>query len=334
MLDFCKIEKFAIELDTHLKKLESFTGILKEVKTSLDSFVKSQNKNQESELLSLRNELSNISEILKNYGLPLNNKYENGLNDIKSIISSNDFPIAVPEENLCISEEKKFERADSILNLFIAEDLSNKRFLDFGCGEGHIVIESLKRETLFSLGYDIDLSQCKFENDNFTSNFDDVVKNAPYDVILVHDVLDHIISIDPINALQNLYELLSADGCLYVRNHPWSSRHGGHLYNKLNKSFIHLILDEIELTRCFGIQPDHTLKITTPIETYKQWFNESNLEIKSQLIIRSDVETIFLDNPVIKEKIINQFKNSDNYIQNLEIDFVEYVLKKRINPLF
>ena len=333
MLDFCKIEKFATELDTHLKKLESFTSVLKEVKISLDTFVKSQNKNQESDLISLKNEISNISDILKQYGLPLNSKYENKLNDIKAIISSDDFPIAVPEENLCMTEENKFARADSILNLFVAEDLNNKRFLDFGCGEGHVVIESLKKETLFSLGYDIDLSQCKFENKNFTSNFDDVVKNGPYDIILVHDVLDHIISKDPITVLQDLHNILNVDGLIYVRNHPWSSRHGGHLYNKLNKSFIHLILDEIELTRCYGIQPEHTLKITTPIETYNQWFNESNLEIKSQLIIKSNVETMLLDNPVIKEKIINQFENKDNCIQNLEIDFIEYVLKKRINIL-
>ena len=42
---------------------------------------------------------------------------------------------------------------------------------------------------------------------------------------------------------------------------------------------------------------------------------------------------MLLDNPVIKEKIINQFENKDNCIQNLEIDFIEYVLKKRINIL-
>ena len=63
MLDFCKIEKFATELDTHLKKLESFTSILKEVKISLDTFVKSQNKNQESDLISLKNEISNFKNV-------------------------------------------------------------------------------------------------------------------------------------------------------------------------------------------------------------------------------------------------------------------------------
>lgn len=326
MLDMKRIDAIAYDIEAHLRKLESFIGILKEVKESIVSLKETQERMMLYEHNNLRRDVLEITNNLKRYGLPTASEYEKTLNDIKNLIEKGDWPLAIENSLLCNSDEQIQKRADAVLDLLVAENLKGKRFLDYGCGKGHTIPSALKREAALVMGYDI-TDEYEFDRQNFTSNFDVVKNNAPYDIILLHDVLDHIQVLDPVQAIVQAASVLSPNGRIYLRNHPWSSRHGGHLYLGKNLAFLHLIFDEIELTRCLGIQPDHVLKISQPVETYRHWFREAGLSIKDEFIIRTEVEPFFKNHQAILDKLSKIWESNEVIESYMEIDFVEYVLE-------
>jgi hypothetical protein len=154
-----------------------------------------------------------------------------------------------------------------------------------------------------------------------------VQKNAPYDIILIHDVLDHIEEISPVQALNMAASVLSAEGRIYLRTHPWCSRHGSHLYMKKNTAFLHLLMDEIELMRCYGLEIEHNIKVFNPIETYNNWIKEANLEIKSEFVIRNAVENVFTKPSIIKERLNKHWNQPETIENQMEINFIEYILE-------
>lgn len=331
MMDINKIEEISLEIDNHLRKLEGFMSVMRDVKISLETLRTAQESKVIYELSSLRRDVSDMANQLRKNGLNLSSDYEKSLNEIRDLIESKDWPEAISPECICGPEDEKSktERAFSILDILIGEHMKGKKFLDYGCGEGHTIPAALEREAGFALGYDINLDQCKFEKENFTDDFNIVKQNAPYDIILLNDVLDHIMQIDPIEALKEISKIIKPEGKIYVRNHPWCSRHGGHLYQKKNKAFLHLIMDEIEITRCLGLESDHNIKITTPIETYRYWFDESGLTYKNELVMRNDVEDFFKKHSILKERLEKHWENKDTIQNYMEIEFVEYVLKPK-----
>lgn len=327
MFDLKQIDEIARGLDEHLRKLESFSGLLQEVKVSLALLRESQEKNYIYELNKVKKDLASLSESLQKYGLPKTSEYEKVLNELREILESEDWPFAVEPHLICDNQEKASIRANAILDLFVAENFKFKRFLDFGCGEGHTIPAAKSREASLTIGFDVDKGKYKFDNHDFTDNFDVVRSKAPYDIILLHDVLDHIVIDDPIETLKKAASVLSREGRIYVRNHPWCSRHGGHLYTKSNKAFLHLIMDEIELVRWKGLETEHNIKILKPLETYRYWIQEAGLEIKSELPIRSKVEEFFLKPSVIRERLNKNWDDSELVQNYMEIDFVEYILE-------
>lgn len=333
MIDLAEIKQLSKGLETHLKKLYSFISFVEEIKSSLDEIRHAQENKYLYELGRLRREFSDVKDQLKKYGLPSANEYELELQGLKELLDSGDWPAAVDPEQICADDpEKKVTRANNILDQFIGENLKDKKFLDYGCGSGEVVFEASKREAN-ALGYDNNFTKFK-PHDLLTADFETVRKMAPFDVILVHDVLDHIEHIDPLQALCQIKEVLAPHGRVYVRNHPWSSRHGGHLYNTKNKAFMHLVFDEIELARIGGYAADYNIRVIDPLGTYRYWFHETGFNVKEEYPIKHEVEKFFTQPSLICEKLKRHWPESDTQVSFLEIEFVEYVLEidgKEIN---
>ncbi|MHA2427217.1 MAG: methyltransferase domain-containing protein [Candidatus Hermodarchaeia archaeon] len=227
------------------------------------------------------------------------------------------WPPAVPEEMICDveSEEDKNIRAEEILLNFINTDMRGMRFLDCGCGEGHLAKFASKTAAM-SVGYDIGVKETVKEN-NFllTSDFAQVKKHAPYDYILLFDTLDH--ADDPGKLLKDLTSVSKANTIIKIRCHPYSSRHGAHQYRKLNLAYLHIVLRPEEFEQ-HGLEPK-------PVEIYnesdyRQWFSDIGAVVNVYKPVRTTVEGFF-QKGLVKKRII------DNGIQDfdfLEIEFIDF----------
>ena len=326
-----KINELSSGIEYHLRQIENFTKDLREIKSSLDELRQSREAEYLWELQKLRTDMALMRNELAKRGLPDVEKYEIEFAQIKELAENEDWPMAVNPVEICNDDEKATIRAISILDLVIGERLENKKLLDYGCGEGHVVNQATKSGAE-SLGYDINSEKFKFDQDLFTNDFEQIKKKAPFDIVLLHDVLDHIQNIDPIEALMQVKSILSPEGRIYVRNHPWSSKHGGHLYEQINKAYLHLILDEVELTRMGGFTCQHNLCVILPEATYRHWFNEAGLKIVSEIPIKSEVPQFFKQPSLIREKLCKVWGGDEGAtLANLEIDFIEYVVEPTDN---
>jgi len=338
MLDIDRIIELSRGVDEALRKLLSFKELMEEVKESLDKLKSSQEQRYFYELQKLRDEVSALKNHLQTRGSGEMQSSDVDFEEIKRLLDS-EWPEAVDPKAICSDAEKEVCRAQTILDLVIGECLKDLKFLDYGCGHGHVVDESSKRETTLSVGYDIN-PQWQFHegkpNMMFADVFPEIVSHGPYDIILLFDVLDHIEGISPVEALQQVKDVLAPQGKVYIRAHPWSSRHGGHLYLQQNKAYLHLVLDEIELTRLGSIESQHNLKVVQPMKTYQSWIEEAGFEIKSELPMRKDVEELFTRHSIIRERIEKHWpqNETENLPSVLAIEFVEYVLEhkpKKVN---
>lgn len=261
---------------------------------------------------------------------------------LKSLLASDTWPQAIDKNLICQqdSEIDKISRAEGILELLVEKDLTGKKFLDFGCGEGHVAYKAMAQEPLVSVGYDIDVydSWSKFNGDRliFTSDFEEVKNNAPYDIVLIYDVIDHMDKNQSIQILKNIRDLLSDNGTIYLRTHPFCSRHATHLYHSINKAFIHLVFNVSELQE-MGYEAPETAKIVFPIAQYGEIIKQAGLAISHSNIIREKVEPFFKKNTLIKERIRMHFKDdsSDKNIKaggfpefQCEQQFLDFVIKK------
>ena len=274
----------------------------------------------------------------------LKQPFESSQNDfemLKNLLNSDEWPHAVfqvqiAEEN---SEKDKEERAEGIADILLP-NFNGKKFLDFGCGEGHVVKHAASNATL-SVGYDIERStksqlawEDKKENLLLTTNFETVRSEGPYDIILIYDVLDHAKDESMSEILARAKSVLSEDGSIYLRCHPWCGRHGGHAYRKINKAFVHLVLTEDELKEV-GLDLEPTQKIFFPLATYSKAIEEARL-VNSQEpeVDAQEVEPFLSENPIVKGRILKAFgieewrKDGKPNIQMSQC-FVDYVLKKR-----
>jgi len=248
------------------------------------------------------------------------------------------WPEAVDPSMICnaASEDEKFERANSVLDLYIEENIKNKKFLDFGCGEGHIVIASDENKASYSLGYDIKDCFCpslKEKNpESFTTDWSEVKKNGPYDIILMYDVFDHLENESEIDVFNKIKEVLSPQGKFYVRMHPWTSRHGGHLYNQCNKAFLHIALLESELKEFLVESGENKNQIKTnkhffPLRKYKDTIAKAEFKIITENIVTQDLESIVRDSQIL-EKIKRDYAYFDKPTFQLSLNFVDYILGK------
>jgi len=260
--------------------------------------------------------------------------------NLKLLLNSEEWPRAVStaqiaDENL---EKEKKERAEGIVDIMLSYSLENKKFLDLGCGEGHIAKHISDRAEV-SVGYDLDNSKSKFKWESkenkmlLTTNFEKVKSEGPYDIILIYDVLDHVEEETMKSLLEKAKSVLTEEGRIYLRCHPWSGRHGGHLY-KINKAFVHLVFTNEELKK-MNIDQGFNRKIIAPIETYNNAIDEAGLSRIEEEVDFQEPEPFFSVNKIIWKRILKAFKNElewekDNIIFQMSHSFVDYVLVKKI----
>lgn len=245
------------------------------------------------------------------------------------------FAVQITDEN---SESDKQDRAEGIADILLPP-LKGKKFLDFGCGEGHVA-RYVSKEAAVSVGYDptrSPKSQLPWEHPEggflLTTDIHKVRELGPYDTILVYDVIDHTVGENPADMLRMAAEMMSEEGRMFVRCHPWCGRHGGHLYRKINKAFAHLVLTEEEL-RHLGIEIEYNAKVLKPLQFYSDAIKASGLKQDSEPEIDSqEVEDFFRDTPVVRDRILRNWGastwGSDPPSFQMAQCFVDYVLKKK-----
>lgn len=113
-----------------------------------------------------------------------------------------------------------------------------------------------------------------------------------------------------------------------MRCHPWISRHGTHLYTKLNKAFIHLVFNDEEIkTLIQDYQPEKNQKVIKPLSTYDAFVAESGLKKESRQEIKDTVEPFF-KTPKLAQRIIDNTSKKDFLEFQMGLSFVDYVLTK------
>jgi hypothetical protein len=219
----------------------------------------------------------------------------------------------------------------------INEDLSDKSFLDFGCGEGHVVVQADKNNVKKSVGYDPHSSlpdsdeKCYFSND-----FEKIREEGPFDIVLMYDVLDHLNGIDDsvdsteiaermAKALSQVKLVTHENSKIYLRCHPWCSRHGGHLYNSLNKAFAHVVFSKSELEG-MGYEVEGVAKVTHPRATYDTAIKNSGLKKISEDIIQTKAEGFFKGG-LIAKRIVSHWGVGGKFPEyQVGQDFLDYIL--------
>lgn len=240
-------------------------------------------------------------------------------NPLIKLLHSNEWPEAVnPADILDINDEQdKEDRAEGILEMIIDVHMENLKFLDFGCGEGHVVNKSKKQNTKLSVGYDIKKSDRwdsweKGGNVIYTTDWNIVKNSGPYNVVLMYDVIDHMISthLELQTKLKEIKSILAPNGKVYVRCHPWSSRHGTHLYRQINKAFVHMLFTDDEIKK-MGYTQEKVRQIKHPATDYAALWTSCGFRATSgPHHSKSEVEPFFKNNPEVKAKIQDCYKDS------------------------
>jgi len=248
--------------------------------------------------------------------------------------TSSEWPEAI-NPNMIISsddESSKEFRALQILSL-IKVPLEGKVILDCGCGEGYNSHE-MANTAVKVIGFDLkeDAHWPGRSKDNLILTIDKaaVAEYAPFDLIVLYDVADHIVGEEPGDLFKWLSNMLSPEGTMFVRTHPWTSRTGGHLYETTNKAFVHLAFTPDELTKA-GIKLDNSnQKIVRPMAVYEQWFKEADLVVQDKKIKVSEVEPFFsgeVMNRIIKINWEGKIE-PDVARKIMANHFIDYILTK------
>lgn len=223
------------------------------------------------------------------------------------------WPLAVNKSLLCDTnnEEMKLKRAEGIVNFLKSENIydESKKVLDYGCGEGHLAKE------LNCIGYDIKKYNWIEEN-NLTCDFEKVKSSGLYDLIILYDVVDHMEELESINKLK---DVLNEGGKIFVRCHPWSGRHGGHLYHKDNRAFIHLFLEE----GC-----NNPVKVKDPENFYQLLFENFGYKVEKSFVHSCTVESFF-SNKCLEDKLKIILNENDlgRLKLKMSIVFYDFILK-------
>ena len=202
--------------------------------------------------------------------------------------TGSNWPLAVPPSMIVTTDQQKWIRANSICKYYL-KNIAGKTFLDFGCGAGHVTIAA-SQQAAKSIGYDIedrfvDDYGSEYDQSKFlcTTDWKQVANNSKYDIVMLYDVLDHIKPDRVEAALRTVASACRPDTDVYVRCHPWTSPHGGHVYNHINRAFAHFFMDQDRLDK---YQDEYVNQITKPMFTYRKWFYDYGFEIiKSDKIL-------------------------------------------------
>lgn len=336
ILDAQRMDEYAQGLNNHIRRSEEFTSSMREVVNSLNEIRHSREHQYLYEVKQLREDFKMLLIHLERQGMSSIDVYGYRFEQLAALVHTEEWPQAIDPDYIVVNDDAKRVTATHILDLIVTEYLDGLKFLDFGCGGGFVAHQAASRKAAVSVGYDPKGDWRCNPADRFllTDNLEETRKHAPYDIILMYDVLDHCEN--PLEALHQAKELLSNRGRIYVRNHPWCSKHGGHLYEHVNKAYVHVIFDEVEQMRLFGRTGEFVQKLPHPIITYREWFHKSGLEILTENPIREEsIPSLFssMDNTHIQERLAKHWKGGDA-TDHLPISFVQYLLEPSQKDLF
>lgn len=298
------------------------------------------------------NELAELTEIVQRlqsvltkltakYQLPLSPKSEKTEFYVKStpvkelgptpVVSDENWPRAVYDDAITEDSgvnEKRY-RAMQVIGTF-GVSIAGKKILDYGCGDGFVTSEMANQADV--IGYDIleNAQWSEFKKTKFTTDFAKVQSGKPYDFILLYDVLDQVKGTNPLELLVSLRECLADNGTLYVHTHPWTSRHGGELYNQLNKAYVHLALTTDELID-LGITPKHNIKVSRPMAAYEKLFTDAGFDVVSKNIKSEEVDEyirIHLLDRIIKLTWCGSI-DREQAVRIMNNQFINYYLRKK-----
>jgi 2-polyprenyl-3-methyl-5-hydroxy-6-metoxy-1,4-benzoquinol methylase len=293
-----------------------------------------------SDLDALQEKLKQLEAALADVKASINSATQaEDFDQIKEILFSDKWPAAANKNLICDPENEndKVERGRGVIELMVETNLEGKKFLDFGCGEGHCALYAASHKPTISVGYDIKETGWeghKADNLLLTTEWAEVAKHAPYDAILVYDVIDHLEDKKPIEVMKQLNDVLATDGRIYLRAHPFTSRHALHNYHDLNKGYIQLVFSPEELK---SLMPDAKYvdwnqgNVMTPLATYKKLFNDTSLEIVNTRPVKDTVEPFFKA-PLLAKKIIKTVGFNVFPEFQMGLQFIDYVLKKQETP--
>jgi 2-polyprenyl-3-methyl-5-hydroxy-6-metoxy-1,4-benzoquinol methylase len=321
MMDFKKLNQIA----ANAKNLIAVSNDLQKIAESVEAYHSSRIDELSFRIKAMEKKIDELHKQLCLYGLPKIDEYEQTFESLRSLINSDEWPQAID----IASMPDPISKASQILTLIVTEDFRDMKFLDFGCGEGYVAEQAVEMGTKLSVGYDIKRESRWVDRPglSFYDNFQEMKKRAPYDIILLFDVIDHLAGVDPLEFFPQLKSLISAKGKIYLRCHPWCSRHGTHLFTSINKAFLHLILNDKELLRLGNYDNGQIFPITHPPITYKYWFKEAGFNIENEIIVRKPVEKFFLENPTIFGKILHHWNEQESIcLENIDIVHIDYIL--------
>lgn len=248
------------------------------------------------------------------------------LEALKKALWSDKWPEAVNANLICdiSSDFDKIERARGIFELMIQQDIKKKKFLDYGCGEGHVSKIALEYSPALSAGYDIKKQWTNAAGCLMTDSIDLLQQNKPYDVIMIYDVIDHIEKEHPIDLLARVKSLLADDGRIYIRCHPVTSKHATHSYLTLNKAYIHLVFTPQELADITtDVVPN--FGVVDP-ETYVKWFESVGLKVVNRRNTNDKIEPFFKITKIANK--INCALGTVEFPDSLGVQFVDWCLSK------
>jgi len=220
----------------------------------------------------------------------------------------------------------QINRANAVLDMMIDRSLEGMHFLDYGCGDGWVVQEASKRGVASAIGYDIVRSEKWSGIDAALTDDMSQLKNGFYDVVFLYDVLDH--AQDPLAVMADVKRRLRQDGAVYVRCHPWTSRHASHLFRRgLNKAYIHLFLKWHEICELIGGEPMFTREEKSPSEAYKWWFHD--FVVKKERQIKEPVSEFF-HVPAFKQLLADEqgvsLAEADRLLDLMQVQFIDWRL--------
>lgn len=246
---------------------------------------------------------------------------------VSDLMAIDCWPPAVPEFALLqkVSDKDNANRASAVLDTMVNLPLEGLDCLDFGCGEGWVTNELMNRGVASATGFDI-VQYEKWEEHKgiFTTNEKGLTR---YDMIFLIDVLDH--SEDPINVMRLVKRMLKPGGVVYVRCHPWTSKHGTHVFKQgLNKAYIHLFLTNDEIAE-LGYKQIYTRVEKNPLAAQKLWFQDFSIE-KTRKHADTTLHDFFLVK-AFKDLLISELEiepaRHEAFFEDMKIMYMDYVLK-------
>ena len=268
------------------------------------------------------------------------------INKAQKILSKGykNWPKAKPEHQLP-KNMGKWELMFDALNRasHISVDTTNKKVLLIGCDDPYLP-DHYAAEANIVISYNRKTQWANFtkNKDNliFTDNIQDTYFKAPYDLVIYWDILDHyfedyvtqkyelsdMLDINQRNFLEIGKQLLRPEGKMFIRCHPWYSRHGGHLDN--NIAYNHLLIEDEEYYHLQENQDLITHRICDPVGYYKRLINSINPSNIESSIVKNRPESEIIN------ALITNIKPSwpvnisdDDLLSTLSIEYIDFLLK-------